>query len=335
VTLTESIGDLSRQNWNNCDAIGSKINSRLARFSAMPGAFCSVRITQDVREYAEKHGVVDEKSRAVGMSEKAMEFVATERWWRPALVRNGVICEEGSMFKLIFALGMVLGFFLLEVTAQACGYSYAKFFLTDATGSAVRSASFDFLDKDSNDIVIHSSKALKWSEKEGNYFLSEGMCSGHHDVRVKINASGFEPIERIIDLPLTNVKHPLVYRVRLKKNNSDQVSSFEYVSQLKGNIFDANGSVVPGAKVSARDVNGRIFSTVSGEVGEYTLELSYNRYDRSFGFREAKYAITVQKEGFQMASLDYVFIPSQFGAMNLDIGLAILTSSHPVKASNK
>jgi phosphomethylpyrimidine synthase len=34
-----------------------------------------MKITQDVREYAEKHGVEAEKALAVGMSEKAKEFV--------------------------------------------------------------------------------------------------------------------------------------------------------------------------------------------------------------------------------------------------------------------
>jgi len=36
-----------------------------------------MKITQDVREYAEKQGVEAEKALAVGMSEKAAEFKAT------------------------------------------------------------------------------------------------------------------------------------------------------------------------------------------------------------------------------------------------------------------
>lgn len=35
----------------------------------------SIKITQDVREYAEKQGLEAEKALAVGMSEKAREFV--------------------------------------------------------------------------------------------------------------------------------------------------------------------------------------------------------------------------------------------------------------------
>ncbi|MEZ5346576.1 MAG: phosphomethylpyrimidine synthase ThiC [Pyrinomonadaceae bacterium] len=49
--------------------------AKLAHFCSMCGPhFCSMKITQDVREYAKEHGVEEEKALAVGMSEKAKEF---------------------------------------------------------------------------------------------------------------------------------------------------------------------------------------------------------------------------------------------------------------------
>ncbi|MBX3295227.1 MAG: phosphomethylpyrimidine synthase ThiC [Acidobacteria bacterium] len=52
--------------------------AKLAHFCSMCGPhFCSMKITQDVREYAEKQGLEAEKALAVGMSEKAAEFKAT------------------------------------------------------------------------------------------------------------------------------------------------------------------------------------------------------------------------------------------------------------------
>ncbi len=49
--------------------------AKLAHFCSMCGPhFCSMKITQDVREFAEKEGVEEEKALAVGMSEKAKEF---------------------------------------------------------------------------------------------------------------------------------------------------------------------------------------------------------------------------------------------------------------------
>lgn len=42
-----------------------------------PPGFCSMKTTQDVRNYAEKQGVEAEKAVAVGMSERAKEFAET------------------------------------------------------------------------------------------------------------------------------------------------------------------------------------------------------------------------------------------------------------------
>ena len=52
--------------------------AKLAHFCSMCGPhFCSMKITQDVREYAREQNIEAEKALAVGMSEKAKEFVAT------------------------------------------------------------------------------------------------------------------------------------------------------------------------------------------------------------------------------------------------------------------
>ncbi|REJ75458.1 MAG: phosphomethylpyrimidine synthase ThiC [Acidobacteria bacterium] len=52
--------------------------AKLAHFCSMCGPhFCSMKITQDVREFAKEKGLEDEKALAVGMSEKAEEFKAS------------------------------------------------------------------------------------------------------------------------------------------------------------------------------------------------------------------------------------------------------------------
>jgi phosphomethylpyrimidine synthase len=52
--------------------------AKLAHFCSMCGPhFCSMKITQDVRDYAAKQGVTEAKALAVGMSEKAKQFVAS------------------------------------------------------------------------------------------------------------------------------------------------------------------------------------------------------------------------------------------------------------------
>ncbi len=50
--------------------------AKLAHFCSMCGPhFCSMKITQDVREFAAKHGVSDQEALAKGMETKAVEFV--------------------------------------------------------------------------------------------------------------------------------------------------------------------------------------------------------------------------------------------------------------------
>ncbi len=53
-----------------------KESSKVAHFCSMCGPkFCSMSITQDVREYAEKHGIADYNDAVLsGMKEKAQEF---------------------------------------------------------------------------------------------------------------------------------------------------------------------------------------------------------------------------------------------------------------------
>jgi phosphomethylpyrimidine synthase len=52
--------------------------AKAAHFCSMCGPhFCSMKITQDVREYARTHGVSDEEAITVGLEEKAKEFEAT------------------------------------------------------------------------------------------------------------------------------------------------------------------------------------------------------------------------------------------------------------------
>jgi phosphomethylpyrimidine synthase len=50
--------------------------AKTAHFCSMCGPhFCSMRITQDVRKYAEEHGLSDDEALATGMKEKSAEFV--------------------------------------------------------------------------------------------------------------------------------------------------------------------------------------------------------------------------------------------------------------------
>jgi phosphomethylpyrimidine synthase len=58
------------------DATLPQSGAKLAHFCSMCGPhFCSMKITQDVRDYAEKQGLGEDEALAQGMAAKAVEFV--------------------------------------------------------------------------------------------------------------------------------------------------------------------------------------------------------------------------------------------------------------------
>jgi phosphomethylpyrimidine synthase len=60
--------------------------AKTAHFCSMCGPkFCSMRISADVRRYAQEHGVGDAAALELGMKEKSVEFVTTgtEIYHRP------------------------------------------------------------------------------------------------------------------------------------------------------------------------------------------------------------------------------------------------------------
>ncbi len=99
-------------------------------------------------------------------------------------------------------------------------------------------------------------------------------------------------------------------------------------SILTGTIYDANGSVVVNAVVTATNVKGQKFETKTDENGVFVLRLGFNKYEAKRTFKEAKYDIHVESHGFKRSEIKgFVFIPSQFGKMCLDIALEIGRSS--------
>ena len=66
--------------------------AKLAHFCSMCGPhFCSMKITQEVREYAAKENIEAEKALAVGMAEKSREFAATG-----SKIYHGNVSESGQ-----------------------------------------------------------------------------------------------------------------------------------------------------------------------------------------------------------------------------------------------
>ncbi|MGQ0540542.1 MAG: carboxypeptidase-like regulatory domain-containing protein [Blastocatellia bacterium] len=97
-------------------------------------------------------------------------------------------------------------------------------------------------------------------------------------------------------------------------------------SKLTGVVYDANGAIVAGAKVTAISVIGEKFETTTNADGVFVLNLAFSKYDSKSAvkFKEAKYDIVVDSPGFiRSATKAFVFVPSFKGEMRLDIGLEI------------
>lgn len=98
-------------------------------------------------------------------------------------------------------------------------------------------------------------------------------------------------------------------------------------SQLTGTIFDAQGSVIAGAKIKAVDATGKTYETISNGEGDYVLKLLFRKYDNKCTnkCRSSRYDISAQSPGFEITRINgYIFIPSQFGKMRMDIALETL-----------
>ena len=101
---------------------------------------------------------------------------------------------------------------------------------------------------------------------------------------------------------------------------------------LSGNVYDANGSLIVGAKVSAINEKGEKFETFTNDDGIYTLKLPYNPYrPGSVDFKIVNYEIIVEKENFDESVLkNFKFVPSYGGKMFLDFALDVHTYKDPI-----
>lgn len=242
--------------------------------------------------------------------------------------------DNALLLGTVFIVGILLTA-ATDLKAQACGYVHAKFSITSAAG-IVRNAEIAFFDdKEFKTQALHGKDLIEWDSKDSSYRLKEGMCSGHNNVFVRIRAEGYDELSQAVDLPLSSVDKPRLFRVELRRKGTEEEASLEQFSRLTGRVYDAQGSLVTGARLSF--IRGdTTFVTRSNESGSFNIELPFNRYLPGLRFFvEARYKVIVTKDGFKQRTIDdYVFIPSQFGEMNLDIALEIQTIVDPVEVSN-
>lgn len=93
-------------------------------------------------------------------------------------------------------------------------------------------------------------------------------------------------------------------------------------STLSGIVYDANGSVVVRVKVTAVNQKGEKVETVTNDEGIYTLNVPFNQVKAFSPVFKYDIIVDAAELGFKKSiTKEFVFIPSQFGKMQLDIAL--------------
>jgi hypothetical protein len=205
-----------------------------------------------------------------------------------------------------------------------CGYIF-QVYLRDEAGKTITKAK----------VRLSSGASLFYQDDIEGYeiFGLLGVGSPERRANLKVSAKGFETFLKEINYSCSKQRGLLItLRPKGSKTSADIteliISGRKIVGPsawLTGRVYDANGAVIVGAEVSAISDNHARHTTHTNGRGEYEFMLPYNKYDpQSYAFKEARYDIIVEKEGFKRSvTKGFVFIPSQFGKMHLDIALEI------------
>lgn len=143
--------------------------------------------------------------------------------------------------------------------------------------------------------------------------------------KIFVSADGFEAIEKEIKFPHCKDQ---TFEIKLKAGERLMVGI------LTGTVYDPNGAVIAGTKITAVNQKGEKFETLTNGEGEYVLKLPFNEYEPGYKFKVAKYEITVSNDnGFARTVLkDFKFVSGFNSQMRLDFALdvAVIIDTIPV-----
>jgi hypothetical protein len=195
--------------------------------------------------------------------------------------------------RLIFATFLLFGFSATAIS-QACGYTFLTIYLKDSSGTAITKAeiqtfSSDFGERDMLHYPVEDEsddrlrKKIRWSEKKQAFFGSEGMCSGHRDVGLRVTAKGFETFNTVIDLPLGWIS----YSITLRRLGSVEVAKATELANVRGLLKDKNEALIRDASIVVTDGSRKVVQT-SSDDGSFEFDLPVGHYSVIFykqGFR--------------------------------------------------
>ena len=202
---------------------------------------------------------------------------------------------------------------LVSAYPQMCGQWTVSIELADQQNKPLENASVSFVDVPEGDVA--KERSFKRSDSARNVYVTTFIEGDRvsKEYKLLIMANGF------VDLS-TTTKIDYCRKTSEKKFLDRRPADPNIGSGLTGTVYDANGSVVVKAKVTAVNTKGKKFETITNEEGIYVLTLPFNVYP----LFESTYNIIVDSPGFRRSETKgYVFIPSQFGKMHLDIALVV------------
>lgn len=103
--------------------------------------------------------------------------------------------------------------------------------------------------------------------------------------------------------------------------NAQNVSEYAEKTILTGTVYDADGSVIVDAIVTAVDQKRQRFESKTTSEGVYTLRLPFNAYNSSYKFKVAKYEVSVTAVNFEKSVFNnFKVVP---GKTQLDVALDV------------
>ena len=229
--------------------------------------------------------------------------------------------------KILLLLIFVFFSFAGVATAQLCGTYTTTLEIKSEDSKAIENAVVQILAVEKDET---RNKAFSRDERDRSKFsinFNEGYeVSGKY--KIFVSADGFEAVEKEIKFPHCKDQ---TFEIKLKAGERLKTGI------LTGTVFDPNGAVIPGTKITAVNQKGEKFETLTNEDGEYVLKLPFNEYAPTYKFKVAKYEITVLKDNGFAATVvkDFKFVSGFTSQMRLDFALDVAVIIDTIPVSRK
>lgn len=233
-----------------------------------------------------------------------------------------------SIHRILFLIFCIFGLNFIVNAQFDCRYGL-QIYIFDEKGKPIENAKHEIFGVNKNDALPSYIKLYKL---DGVYYvIGDADTKIKGDFLLKISVEGFDVFEQKFNFSECEVQR---FTLKLKPKGSNALTRFERFSILTGTVLDPLGSVVPNAKVTAINLKGDKYETITDDEGIYVLNLPVTKYETStIGFNDiqrkplAKYQIEAESAAFKKTVIkDFVFVPAFSGKMKLDLVLELKES---------